>query len=153
MGRLKAGPERDLSARYADRFAKAGPQIGLEFGRLLELPESRGGNPQTRRREEGEALEKALPESACLVLLDEHGSTVSSEHFAAMIGDLRDSGRRDVVLAIGGADGHGETLQARADVVLSFGRMTWPHQLVRIMASEQIYRAATILSGHPYHRS
>lgn len=152
IGRLKAGPERDLSARYVERFAKAGTQLGLEFGRLLELPESRAGNPETRKREEADALEKALPDGTCLILLDERGKTIPSEEFASWIGEWRDAGRRDLVLAIGGADGHGEALRQRADRILSFGKMTWPHQLVRIMASEQLYRVATILAGHPYHR-
>ncbi len=152
VGRLKAGPERELSARYMDRFSKVGPSLGLEFGRVLEISESRAGNAGTRRREEAEALAGALPEGAVLLLLDERGRAETSEAIARYIGERRDAGHRDLVLAIGGADGHGEEIRARADLVLSFGTMTWPHQLVRIMASEQLYRAATILAGHPYHR-
>ena len=95
---------------------------------------------------------KSLPDGAVLVLLDERGLAQTSEDFARSLGDWRDAGRRDMVVAIGGADGHGEALRSRADRILSFGKMTWPHQLVRIMASEQLYRAATILAGHPYHR-
>ena len=153
VGRLKAGPERDLSARYVDRFSKVGPPLGLEFGRLLEIAESRAGNVETRRREEAEALFKALPEGAALLLLDELGQAETSEDFARSLRHWRDEGRRDLVMAIGGADGHGEALRSEADRIVSFGRMTWPHQLARIMASEQLYRAATILAGHPYHRS
>lgn len=153
VGRLKAGPERELSARYIDRFRKMGPPLGLEFGRLVEISESRAGTAETRKREEAEALMKALPDGAGLVLLDERGRSESSEDFAASIADWRDRGRRDMAVAIGGADGHGEELRSAADRLISFGRMTWPHQLVRIMASEQLYRAATILAGHPYHRS
>jgi 23S rRNA (pseudouridine1915-N3)-methyltransferase len=152
VGRLKAGPERELTARYLDRLAKAGPAIGFEFGRLVEIPEGRAARAEARQREEAAALLKALPERAFLILLGETGKTIGSEPFAELLGGHRDGGRRDLVIAIGGADGHGDEMRARADVTLSFGRMTWPHQLVRIMASEQLYRAVTILSGHPYHR-
>lgn len=153
VGRLKAGPERELSARYLDRFAKAGPAIGLELGRILEIPESRSPDAAGRKRDEAAALAKAIPDGACLVLLDERGKAIDSEEFAEQLGRWRDDGKRDAVVAIGGADGHDEAMRERADAVVSFGRMTWPHQLVRIMAAEQLYRAVTILSGHPYHRA
>lgn len=153
VGRLKAGPERELSARYLDRFAKAGPAIGLEYGRALEIPEGRSGDAAGRKREEAAALIKAIPENACLALLDERGEAIDSEDFAKLLGKWRDGGKRDAVVVIGGADGHDEAMRQRADATISFGRMTWPHQLVRIMAGEQLYRAATILAGHPYHRA
>ncbi len=152
VGRLKAGPERDLAARYVDRFAKMGPPLGLEFGRLVEIAESRAGNAETRKREEAEGLMKALPDGCGLVLLDERGRMETSDEFARTMAQWRDGGRRDMAVAIGGADGHGEEIRSAAERVVSFGRMTWPHQLVRIMACEQLYRAATILAGHPYHR-
>ncbi len=153
VGRLKSGPERDLSARYIDRFAKFGPSQGLEFNRVIELPESRASNANTRMRDESAAIEAALPGDSLLVVLDERGKTPSSEQFAEMLGSWRDAGRRDLAIAVGGADGHDEALRSKADAVLSFGRMTWPHQVVRILLAEQLYRAATILAGHPYHRS
>ncbi|MBP1847129.1 23S rRNA (pseudouridine1915-N3)-methyltransferase [Rhizobium petrolearium] len=152
VGRLKAGPEKDLASRYLDRFAKAGPAVGLELSKLIEVQESRAANPETRKREEAVALEKALPEGAVLVLLDERGKALDSEAFAGLIGRYRDNGKRDLMLAIGGADGLDRELRSRADVVLNLGSMTWPHQLVRILIAEQLYRAVTILSGHPYHR-
>lgn len=152
VGRLKAGPEKDLASRYLDRFAKAGPAVGLELSKLIEVQESRAANPETRKREEAAALEKALPEGAVLVLLDERGKALDSEAFAGLIGRYRDNGKRDLTLAIGGADGLDPELRSRADVVLNLGSMTWPHQLVRILIAEQLYRAVTILSGHPYHR-
>jgi 23S rRNA (pseudouridine1915-N3)-methyltransferase len=152
VGRLKAGPEKDLASRYLDRFAKAGPAVGLELAKLVEIQESRASNPETRKREEASALEKALPEGAALILLDERGKSLDSQAFSDAIGRYRDNGKRDMMLAIGGADGLDPDLRSRADLVVNLGTMTWPHQLVRILISEQLYRAVTILSGHPYHR-
>jgi len=152
VGRLKTGPEKELASRYLDRFAKAGPAIGLEFSRLVEVPESRASNADTRKREEAAVLEKALAEGSILILLDERGKSLDSEGFANMMGRFRDGGKRDLMIAIGGADGLDPDLRSRADAVLNLGTMTWPHQLVRILIAEQLYRAVTILSGHPYHR-
>ncbi|RVN61715.1 23S rRNA (pseudouridine(1915)-N(3))-methyltransferase RlmH, partial [Sinorhizobium meliloti] len=110
-------------------------------------------NAETRKREEAGQLEKALADGSLLVLLDERGKALDSEAFARLLGTLRDSGKRDLMIAIGGADGLDPALHARADAVLNLGKMTWPHQLVRILIAEQLYRAVTILSGHPYHRA
>ena len=153
VGRMKSGPERELADRYFDRFGKSGPPIGLEFIGISETPESRGQTASERRRDEGRVLQTHLQQGTALVLLDERGRDLSSEDFAGRLGLLRDSGRKALILAIGGADGHDQSLRDQADLVLSFGSMTWPHQLVRVMLGEQLYRAATILSGHPYHRS
>lgn len=152
VGRLKAGPEKELAARYLDRFAKAGPAIGLEISRVLELAESRASSSETRKREEAAQLEKALPDAGVLILLDERGKAMDSEAFASMIGTFRDNGKRDLTLVIGGADGLDPQFHGKADAVICLGKMTWPHQLVRILIAEQLYRAVTILSGHPYHR-
>jgi len=152
VGRLKAGPEKDLAARYLDRFSKAGPAIGLELSRVTEVPESRASSADTRKREEAALLEKSLPDGSLLILLDERGKALDSEGFASLIGSFRDSGKRDLMLAIGGADGLDPSLHSKADAVICLGKMTWPHQLVRILIAEQLYRAVTILSGHPYHR-
>ncbi|MDQ0318152.1 23S rRNA (pseudouridine1915-N3)-methyltransferase [Pararhizobium capsulatum DSM 1112] len=152
VGRLKAGPEKDLAARYLDRFAKAGPAIGLEFSRVAEFSESRASSADTRKREEAAMIEKSLPEGALLVLLDERGKAMDSPAFASLLGSYRDMGKRDLAVVIGGADGLDPSLYARADAVLCLGKLTWPHQLVRILIAEQLYRAVTILSGHPYHR-
>ncbi|OJF91242.1 23S rRNA (pseudouridine(1915)-N(3))-methyltransferase RlmH [Pararhizobium antarcticum] len=153
VGRLKAGPEKELAARYLDRFAKAGPAIGLEMSRVLELAESRASSADTRKREEAAQLEKALPDAGILILLDERGKAMDSEGFAALIGTFRDNGKRDLTLVIGGADGLDPQFRGKADAVICLGKMTWPHQLVRILIAEQLYRAVTILSGHPYHRA
>jgi 23S rRNA (pseudouridine1915-N3)-methyltransferase len=153
VGRLKAGPEKDLVSRYLDRFAKAGPACGLDFSRVTELNESRASNAATRKREEAVQIDKALPDNVLVVALDERGKSWNSEEFAAFVGDHKDRGRRDMVLIIGGADGLDPELRDRADLTLNLGKMTWPHQVVRILLAEQLYRAVTILSGHPYHRS
>ncbi|MDG4910176.1 23S rRNA (pseudouridine(1915)-N(3))-methyltransferase RlmH [Mesorhizobium sp. WSM4898] len=153
VGRMKTGPERELADRYFERFAKSGPAAGLEFAGVVETSESRGQSADERRREEGQKLQGQLQQGNVLFLLDERGKALSSEDLAARIGQLRDSGRKALVIAIGGADGHHKSLREEADLVLSFGALTWPHQLVRVMLGEQLYRIATILAGHPYHRS
>lgn len=153
VGRLKAGPENELAARYLDRFSKAGPAIGLDFSRVTEVAESRASQASVRKREEAALLEKAMPVAGALILLDERGKALDSENFAALLGTFRDSGKRDLTIAIGGADGLDPDLHTRADAVICLGKMTWPHQLVRILIAEQLYRAVTILSGHPYHRA
>ena len=153
VGRMKSGPEKELAERYCERFAKAGPAIGLEFAGVVETAEGRARDADERRREEGAKLRTHLAAGAALILLDERGRNISSKDFAGQIGSLRDGGRKSLILAIGGADGHDAGLRGSADMVISFGAATWPHQLIRIMLAEQLYRAATILSGHPYHRS
>lgn len=152
VGRLKAGPEKDLAGRYIERFSKAGPACGLELRRVVEVNESRASSAETRKREEAAELERALPEGALLVLLDERGKALGSEDFAERLGQWRDGGKRDLMIAIGGADGLDPALHDRADLVLNLGKLTWPHQIVRILIAEQLYRAVTILTGHPYHR-
>jgi 23S rRNA (pseudouridine1915-N3)-methyltransferase len=149
---MKAGPERDLADRYFDRFAKAGPGIGLEWSGVAEIPESRAQTAILRKQDEGKAL-SAAAQGAALILLDETGKSMGSEAFAMRLGEMRDGGARQVLFAIGGADGHDPDLRSAASLVLSFGQMTWPHQIVRVMLAEQLYRAATILTGHPYHRA
>ncbi len=152
VGRLKAGPEKELASRYLDRFAKAGPQCGLEFTRSVELNESRAGNADTRKREEAQELSRQIPDGALIVVLDERGKAFDSAEFAKFIGDAADNGQRDMAFVIGGADGIDPELRDRARLVLNLGKLTWPHQLVRILIAEQLYRAVTILTGHPYHR-
>ncbi|MDX8432721.1 23S rRNA (pseudouridine(1915)-N(3))-methyltransferase RlmH [Mesorhizobium abyssinicae] len=153
VGRMKAGPERELADRYFERFARSGPAVGLEYAGLVEIAEGRAQTANERRREEGQKLQTMLQQGTALILLDERGRSFSSEEFAGRLGLLRDGGRKALVIAIGGADGHDQSLRDQADLVVSFGALTWPHQLVRVMLGEQLYRAATILAGHPYHRS
>lgn len=149
---MKAGPERELVARYLDRFAKAGPPLGLEWSGISEVAESRAQTAVQRKQEEARKLTEFASGSE-LILLDETGVNLGSEGFATRLAAFRDAGPRQLVLAIGGADGHDPELRRSAALTLSFGVMTWPHQMVRIMLAEQLYRATTILSGHPYHRA
>jgi 23S rRNA (pseudouridine1915-N3)-methyltransferase len=153
IGRMKSGPERELVARYLERFEKSAPAIGIGFGGLTEKPESRLPDAAQRKREEASWLAGHLEPASRLVLLDETGKSLPSETLAETIAKKRDAGSKHMIFAIGGADGHDESLKSRADLVLSFGAATWPHQMVRIMLAEQLYRCVTILSGHPYHRS
>ena len=153
VGRLKAGPERELAERYYGRLEKSGPAVGLEFSGVTEIAESRAQTATERRREEGQRLQMQLQPDTALVLLDERGKNLPSEELAGRVGLLRDNGRKAVLVAIGGADGHDASLRDQAELVVSFGALTWPHQLVRVMLAEQLYRVTTILAGHPYHRS
>lgn len=153
VGRMKAGPEQDLAARYFDRFAKSGGTIGLDFAGVAEVPESRAANGAERKRAETGQLIAALPAGGALIILDERGRNLGSEDIATRIATLRDAGTKHLTIAIGGPDGHDAAARERADLVLSFGAQTWPHQLVRVMLAEQLYRVVTILSGHPYHRA
>lgn len=151
VGRLKAGPERELFQRYAQRIADF-RNLGLQGLEVKELAESRARAVAQRIAEEGAALLTALPEGATLAVFDERGEAASSPGFAGFIQRERDRGRTNLWFAIGGAEGLDAALRERATVAYSFGKMTLPHQLVRILAAEQIYRAMTILAGHPYHR-
>jgi 23S rRNA (pseudouridine1915-N3)-methyltransferase len=151
VGRLKRGPESDLSERYRERAVKSGRGIGLRSLEIVEIAESRAREPQRRMLEESIALANVIPKDAATVLLDPRGETVDSNAFTKRLRGWNDGGR-DVAFVIGGPDGLAPTLSDQADLHLAFGALTWPHQLVRIMLLEQIYRATTILSGHPYHR-
>jgi 23S rRNA (pseudouridine1915-N3)-methyltransferase len=151
VGRLKRGPERDLSERYRERAVKSGRGIGLRSLEIVEIAESRARDAQRRMLEESIALANVIPKDAATVLLDPRGEALDSNSFTKRLRGGNDGGR-DVAFVIGGPDGLAPTLSDQADLHLAFGALTWPHQLVRIMLLEQIYRATTILSGHPYHR-
>ena len=151
IGKLKRGAESDLSERYRERAAKSGRGIGLRSLDIVEIAESRAREAQRRMLEESIALANIIPKGAATVLLDPRGEAVDSNSFAKRLRGWNDVGR-DAAFVIGGPDGLAPTLSENADLHLAFGTLTWPHQLVRIMLLEQIYRAVTILSGHPYHR-
>lgn len=151
VGRLKAGPERELFERYLDRANDAGRKLALSFD-LRETPESRAGSAVARKDQEAAALLGLIPAEAVQIALDEKGVSLDSPAFAARLAAWRDGGKERIAFIIGGADGLADSLLAKASMKLAFGRQTWPHQLVRLMLAEQLYRAVTILSGHPYHR-
>ena len=147
VGRLRAGPEAALIGDYLTRFARTGRALGLPPVTLTEIDERKGAGMGA----EAALIARALPAAAALVVMDERGTQLTSPDFAARLAGWRDAGR-DVALVIGGADGLDPALRARADLAVSFGRMVWPHMLARVMLAEQLYRAATILAGSPYHR-
>ena len=153
IGRLKQGPERELAERYRERFDDIGRKLGFRDLDIHEIPESRARDAATRISEEAAAIAAAIPEKSVLVALDEHGKSIDSASFARHLGDWRDQGIANTIFAIGGADGLSPDLQRKAKIRIAFGSATWPHQMVRVMLLEQIYRAATILAGHPYHRA
>lgn len=149
VGRLRAGPEKDLIDDYLTRFARTGRALGLGPAEVIEVEDRKGGGSAA----EGALLRKALPKGSVICCLDERGKVVTSPIFAERLAGWRDAGRADVAFVIGGADGIARDLVAEADFKLSFGAMVWPHMLARVMLSEQLYRAATILAGSPYHRA
>jgi 23S rRNA (pseudouridine1915-N3)-methyltransferase len=148
VGRLRAGPEREQIDDYLGRLDRTGRSLGLGPVSEHEVEDKKGGGMAA----EGVLLSRAIPEGAALCVLDERGKTLSSPEFAQALAQWRDAGRQDAAFVIGGADGVDPGLRARADLAISFGRMVWPHMLVRVMLAEQLYRAATILAGSPYHR-
>lgn len=150
VGRMKAGPEAELAARYESRARKAGRPLGFRALDVLALDESRQSEAGARRADEAAAIRRLA--AGRMVALDERGRALDSAGFAALLGAWKDAGDPAASLVIGGPDGLDPGLRQEADLTLSFGAMTWPHQLVRVMALEQIYRAMTILAGHPYHR-
>jgi 23S rRNA (pseudouridine1915-N3)-methyltransferase len=153
VGRMKPGPERELFDRYVARIAGFGRSLGVTGPDVKEIPESRARRPEDRREEEGRAILQAVDPRAALVALDERGASLTSEQWAADVGRARDAGASAYAIVIGGPDGLAPMVRERADKTISFGAMTWPHQLVRAMAAEQIYRSLSILAGLPYHRA
>jgi 23S rRNA (pseudouridine1915-N3)-methyltransferase len=153
VGRLKQGPETELSERYRKRAAQTGRQLGLRDIEVVEIKESRAGDAGKRMLEESIALANVIPEKAVVVLLDSRGDNLDSAGFANQLAKWRANSRPAAVFLIGGADGLAPSLREKAELRVSFGSATWPHQLVRVMLLEQLYRATTILAGHPYHRA
>jgi 23S rRNA (pseudouridine1915-N3)-methyltransferase len=152
VGRLKQGPERELAERYRKRTADAGRSVGLNPIDIIEIKDSRAGDAARRALEESIAIANVIPDGAVTVLLDGRGESVSSATFAGRLQGWRAEDRPAVAFVIGGADGLAPMLREKASLAIAFGAATWPHQLVRIMLLEQLYRAMTILAGHPYHR-
>lgn len=153
IGRLKKGPERELADRYKTRFEDIGRKLGFRGLEIHEIAESRSSDAKTRIAEEAAMIASLVPEKSILIALDEGGENIDSTVLARHLGRWRDDSLPGAAFVIGGADGLSPELRRKAKLVLAFGKATWPHQIVRIMLLEQIYRAATILSGHPYHRA
>ncbi len=147
---MKSGPEAELADRYGERATKAGRALGFRSLDIVQIDESRLADAAARKAEEAVAIRRHA--NGRIIVLDERGDAMGSEAFAALVGGWKDAGESATTLIIGGPDGLDAGLRQAADRALCFGAMTWPHQLVRVMALEQIYRAMTILSGHPYHR-
>lgn len=148
VGRLRSGPEAALVSDYLERFNRTGRKLGLGPALIHEVEARKGGMAA-----EAALLERSLTGISRRVVLDERGERMTSVEFARMLGDWRDGGETEIGFAIGGADGTDTAFRAAADKSLSLGSMVWPHMLARVMLAEQLYRAATILAGTPYHRS
>jgi 23S rRNA (pseudouridine1915-N3)-methyltransferase len=153
VGRLKTGPETVLFDRYCERIRLSGRRIGITELSIRQIAESQARSSALRREDETLRLSGALDATDQLILLDERGKDMSSMEFSEMIARNLESSANRLVFAIGGPDGFADGIQMRAFLRLRLGRMTWPHQIVRILLAEQIYRAVTITSGHPYHRA
>lgn len=149
VGRLRSGPERDLIDDYLSRFDKTGRALGLGPVKVHEVEDRKGGGMGA----EAKLLEGVIPKGALICAMDERGKVMSSPEFSQTLARRRDNGASDLAFVIGGADGIDPSLRGQADFSISFGQMVWPHMLVRVMLSEQLYRAASILSGSPYHRA
>ena len=152
VGKLKAGPEKSLADDYRTRAEGLGRKAGISKFTVTEFAESQLPSATARRTEEAKLIAAALPPKTFVIVLDERGPSLSSEAFATILKRQIDAGA-EIAVVIGGPDGHAAATRDNADLIVSFGAMTWPHRLVRVMLFEQIYRAVTIIVGHPYHRA
>jgi 23S rRNA (pseudouridine1915-N3)-methyltransferase len=153
VGRMKSGPERELIERYLKRAKQTGRNVGFTDFEVIEIRESRADNPARRMLEESIAIANVVPERAAVVLMDARGESLASADLAGHLQGWRTEDKPAVMFVIGGADGLAPGLKDNANLSMAFGAATWPHQLARVMLLEQLYRAMTILSGHPYHRA
>jgi 23S rRNA (pseudouridine1915-N3)-methyltransferase len=153
VGRMKQGPERELVERYRKRFDEIGRRLGFRSLEIIEITESRAREAAVRMTEEAAAISAAIPENSVLVTLDARGENIDSAGFTHRLARWRDQSVASTIFVIGGADGLSPDLRSKESLRIAFGAATWPHQMVRIMLLEQLYRAATILAGHPYHRA
>ena len=153
VGKAAAGEEGLLAERYRLRAEQFGRGLGVSTVTVQELAESKARSAEERKTAEGKQLLADLPARATIVALDERGAQLTSQAFADLFGRWREAGRADIIFIIGGADGLAGEIGERAEKRLAFGAATWPHLLVPVLLLEQIYRAFTILAGHPYHRA
>ena len=148
VGRLRAGPEKELVEDYLKRAGGAGRALALGPFGLHEVDERKARAPEAQTRR----LLETVSADAHAIVLDERGEALSSTRFARLLAGLRDQGASETAFLIGGAEGHDPAVRERADRLLSFGPMVWPHMLARVMLAEQLYRAVAILADSPYHR-
>jgi 23S rRNA (pseudouridine1915-N3)-methyltransferase len=153
IGHLKAGPEKILSAEYETRIQGLGRQAGITGLSIVDWTESRLSDAALRGSEEAKNLWSAVPQGAPVCVLDERGDALASAAFAKFIENEAQRGTKQLTFMIGGPDGHTSETRSKALKKISFGPMTWPHRMVRVMLLEQIYRSVTILVNHPYHRA
>lgn len=153
VGKFKKGPEKDLLTGYLSQAAALGGRVGLRSITVREISESRAGSAAARREEEGRHLLAALKANAFLIAVDGRGTEMTSEKLASQVRRQLEVGTKDLAFLLGGPDGHLAEICDQSSLVLSLGRMTWPHRLARVMLAEQIYRSVTILINHPYHRA
>ncbi len=152
VGKLKEDAERQIVGRYLERFRHTGAALGFAASQMIELPESRAATAKERKAGEAAELRRRMASGACVLALDERGATLTSQDFAQKLAAWRDEGVRNLAIVIGGPDGLDSDFIKDAQAALSLGRLTLPHGLARAVLAEQLYRAATILAGHPYHR-
>lgn len=152
-GRLKPGPEKLIAEDYLTRAQGLGRKCGISRIGVAEFSESQASSATARMTEEAKLFASALPPKCFSIVLDERGKALPSEAFADLLRRQLDSGTADMAFMIGGPDGHAPETRENSGLLLSFGPMTWPHRLVRVMLFEQLYRAITIITGHPYHRT
>ncbi|MEC7233604.1 MAG: 23S rRNA (pseudouridine(1915)-N(3))-methyltransferase RlmH [Pseudomonadota bacterium] len=153
VGQMHGAWEMPLVEDFRRRIEVSGRQLGISDLTILELREKRGLTGGEKKRSENALIADALARrNGPLIVLDETGKSLTSRAFADRLQGWIESGDSDVTFVIGGADGLDDTIRARADMVLSFGPMTWPHMLARVLLCEQIWRAVSILTRHPYHR-
>lgn len=152
VGRLKAGPERELFEKYCDRIVRSGRSQSLGPLERIEVLEDRSANPIQRMQAESRSILSRISAADHILTLDERGAMLTSTEFASYIRDKRDQGTNSMAFVVGGPDGHDSQLRDAQHFQISLGRMTLPHGLARIVLAEQIYRAITVLAGHPYHR-
>ncbi len=152
IGRLKAGPEKTLAEDYQTRLEGLGRKAGITRLTVSDFAESQAQTAAQRQDDESKVLAAALAPKALTLVLDERGKSLPSEAFSQLLQRHLDQGTQDLAFLIGGPDGHTAETRQKAGQLISFGPMTWPHRLVRVMLFEQIYRAVTIMVNHPYHR-
>ncbi|VAW15765.1 23S rRNA (pseudouridine(1915)-N(3))-methyltransferase [hydrothermal vent metagenome] len=153
LGKMKDGPERELVDRYIKRAKPLGRSLGIKDFEIIEIAESSAKSSTTRKLEEAKKILGSIPDDAELIALDESGTYQTSKKFASTMASNIENGTKCLTFVIGGPDGLDQSIRQRAKSILSFSPLTWPHQIVRALLSEQLYRATTILTGHPYHRS